>query len=219
MKKIIISLLISTMFLTACSLGNSKEKSETNNKSDKETVENISDTSKEKDTAEKEEDTTNKDELNKNSEEDSNRENLTDTSNNTSQNSNDSSSSDIIKEDISEKVKDYIIIGQNDKSEAEKYKWSTRFLNEVDIESLYAEYISAGNNAEDIEDFAKYITLNAPILSNWEELFKSDLKETYGEDVVKLEHLEGDLYQAYVNKDGSEVPFVVVSSRTGYFHG
>ena len=139
--------------------------------------------------------------------------------NNTSKDNNASSGEDIAKEDISKKVKDYIINGQNDKSEAEKYKWSTRFLNEVDIESLYNQYISAGNNAGNIEDFAKYITLNAPILSNWEELFKSDLKEIYGEEVVKLEHLEGDLYQAYVNKYGSEVPFVVVSSRTGYFHG
>lgn len=168
MKKIIISLLISIIFLTSCLVSDSKDKSQ---------------------------------------------------SNNTSKDNNASSGEDIAKEDISKKVKDYIINGQNDKSEAEKYKWSTRFLNEVDIESLYNQYISAGNNAGNIEDFAKYITLNAPILSNWEELFKSDLKETYGEEVVKLEHLEGDLYQAYVNKDGSEVPFVVVSSRTGYFHG
>lgn len=210
MKKIIISLLIATMFLTGCSLGESKDKSETNNKPDKETTEDINDTSKEKDTTVNEEDTVNKDETNKSEEEDFSQTN----SNNTSQNSN-----GLASIDISEKVKDYIINGQNDKSEAEKYKWSTRFLNEVDIESLYNQYISAGNNAENIEDFAKYITLNAPILSNWEELFKSDLKETYGEEVVKLEHLEGDLYQAYVNKDGSEVPFVVVSSRTGYFHG
>ena len=210
MKKIIISLLIATMFLTACSLGESKDKSESNNKPDKETTEDINDTSKEKDTTVNEEDAVNKDETNKSEEEDFSQTN----SNNTSQNSN-----GLASIDISEKVKDYIINGQNDKSEAEKYKWSTRFLNEVDIESLYNQYISAGNNAGNIEDFAKYITLNAPILSNWEELFKSDLKETYGEEVVKLEHLEGDLYQAYVNKDGSEVPFVVVSARTGYFHG
>lgn len=214
MKKIIISLLIATMFLTACSLGESKDKSENNNKLDKETIEDISDTSKEKDSTENEEDAVNNDDSNKYIEEDSNQANSNDTSSNTSQNSNDSANTDII-----EKVKDYITIGQNDKSEAEKYKWSTRFLNEVDISSLYDEYISAGNNAGDIEEFAKYITLNSPILSNWEELFKSDLKENYGEEVVKLEHLKGDLYQAYVNKDGSEVPFVVVSSRTGYFHG
>ena len=84
---------------------------------------------------------------------------------------------------------------------------------------MYDDYIAAGGNSSDIGEFAKYITLNAPILSNWEELFKEDFKDTYGEEVVKLEHLEGDLYQAYVNKDGSEVPFVVVSARTGYFHG
>lgn len=206
MKKIIISLVVATMFLTSCSLGDSKDKSETNNGSDKEIYENVGDTSTEKDSTENEEDAVNND--------DSNQANSTDTSSNTPQNSN-----GLANTDISEKVKDYIIIGQNDKSEAEKYKWSTRFLNEVDIESLYDEYISAGNNGENIEDFAKYITLNAPILSNWEVLFKEDLKDTYGEDVVKLEPLEGDLYQAYVNKDGLEVPFVVVSSRTGYFHG
>ncbi|SCJ89639.1 Uncharacterised protein [uncultured Clostridium sp.] len=206
MKKIIISLVVATMFLTSCSLGDSKDKSETNNGSDKEIYENVGDTSTEKDSTENEEDAVNND--------DSNQANSTDTSSNTPQNSN-----GLANTDISEKVKDYIIIGQNDKSEAEKYKWSTRFLNEVDIESLYDEYISAGNNGENIEEFAKYITLNAPILSNWEVLFKEDLKDTYGEDVVKLEPLEGDLYQAYVNKDGLEVPFVVVSSRTGYFHG
>lgn len=206
MKKIIISLVVATMFLTSCSLGDSKDKSETNNGSDKEICENVGDTSTEKDSTENEEDAVNND--------DSNQANSTDTSSNTPQNSN-----GLANTDISEKVKDYIIIGQNDKSEAEKYKWSTRFLNEVDIESLYDEYISAGNNGENIEEFAKYITLNAPILSNWEVLFKEDLKDTYGEDVVKLEPLEGDLYQAYVNKDGLEVPFVVVSSRTGYFHG
>lgn len=206
MKKIIISLVVATMFLTSCSLGDSKDKSETNNGSDKEIYENVGDTSTEKYSTENEEDAVNND--------DSNQANSTDTSSNTPQNSN-----GLANTDISEKVKDYIIIGQNDKSEAEKYKWSTRFLNEVDIESLYDEYISAGNNGENIEEFAKYITLNAPILSNWEVLFKEDLKDTYGEDVVKLETLEGDLYQAYVNKDGLEVPFVVVSSRTGYFHG
>lgn len=211
MKKIVISLLIATMFLTACSLGDSKDNSVTNNKSDKETAENIRDTSKE-------EDTINKDESNKNSEEDSNKENATNTSNNISQNSNDSSNSDITKEDISEKVKDYIINGQGNKPDAEKYKWSPSFLNSTDIAGLYDEYISAGGNSEDIEGFAKYITLSAPILSNWEELFKNDLKEKYGEEVVKLEHLQDDLYQAYVNKDGSEIPFVVVSARTGYFH-
>lgn len=123
------------------------------------------------------------------------------------------------EQNISEKVKNYIISGQGDKPEAQKIKWSKTFLNQVDIESLYKKYIANGGRADDLESFAKYMTLNAPIPSNWQELFKKDLYETYGEKVVKIEHLRDDLYQAYVEKNGSQVPYVVVSSRTGYFHG
>jgi hypothetical protein len=131
-----------------------------------------------------------------------------------------STSGEIMKnEDISEKVKNYIINGQSNKSEAEKIKWSKTFLNEVDIKSLYDQYISTGGNANDLEKFASYMTLNAPIVNNWEELFKKDLYDIYGEKVVRLKHLENDLYEAYIKKDGAEVPYVVVSARTGYFHG
>lgn len=218
MKKIIISLLVSTMFLTACSLKDSDGKSGQNNKADKEITENSNDTNEEKDSTQNTED--NKDNnTTGNYDNDSDNNSSIESSNNTSGESQSPSDNSINKENISEKVKDYIINGQGDKPEAEKYKWSTRFLNEVNIAALYDNYIASGGNSSDIEEFAKYITLNAPILSNWEELFKEDLKDTYGEEVVKLEHLEGDLYQAYVNKDGSEVPFVVVSARTGYFHG
>jgi hypothetical protein len=50
------------------------------------------------------------------------------------------------------------------------------------------------------------MTLNVPILSDWQELFKKELYDTYGEKIVKLEPLKGNLYQAYVLKDGSKVP-------------
>jgi hypothetical protein len=122
-------------------------------------------------------------------------------------------------ENISEEVKNYILNDQGNKAEAEKLKWSETFLNEVDIDSLYNQYLESGGNGENIEEFASYITLNAPILSNWEDLFKKDLYNRYSEEIVKLEQLEGDLYQAYIEKDGKEVPYVVVSARTGYFHG
>ncbi|OOM69432.1 hypothetical protein [Clostridium sp. BL-8] len=123
------------------------------------------------------------------------------------------------EQNISEKVKEYIINGQEDKSEAGKIKWSKTFLNRVDIKSLYKQYIANGGNADDVESFAMYITLNAPIQKDWEDLFKKDLYDTYEEKVVKLEPLQDDLYQAYVIKEGKEVPYVVVSARTGYFHG
>ncbi|WP_156625403.1 hypothetical protein [Clostridium tertium] len=50
-------------------------------------------------------------------------------------------------------------------------------------------------------------------------MLKKDLYEKYGENLVKVEPLGNDLYQAYIEKEGKEVPYVVVSSRTGYFHG
>ncbi len=193
MKKLLIYLLFSTLLLTACTLNKSANVEKTVDSSKKEVTNEVS---------------------NSNLEENDNSKDTNEISqSNTSDNSNS------LNENISEKVKDYIINGQENKSEAKKLKWSKRFLNEVNIEDLYSKYIKDGGNEEDIEELATYVTLNAPILSNWEELFKKDLYDTYNEEVVKLEHLEGDLYQAYVNKNGSEVPFVVVSSRTGYFHG
>lgn len=193
MKKLLIYLLFSILLLTACTLNKSANVEKTVDSSKKEVTNEVS---------------------NSNLEENDNSKDTNEISqSNTSDNSNS------LNENISEKVKDYIINGQENKSEAKKLKWSKRFLNEVNIEDLYSKYIKDGGNEEDIEELATYVTLNAPILSNWEELFKKDLYDTYNEEVVKLEHLEGDLYQAYVNKNGSEVPFVVVSSRTGYFHG
>lgn len=203
MKKSMICLLVATMLLSACSL---KDSQDTNNstKNDKVNEVAIEDDDK-KDTTENTEDVANENQTASNS-------------NNASEEIN-KPSDNISEDNISEKVKDYILNGQEDKSEAEKLKWSNAFLNQVDIEALYNQYISEGGNAEDIKKIAEYITMNAPIPDDWEELFKKELFEVYGQEVVKLEHLEGDLYQAYVNIDGSEVPYVTVSARTGYFHG
>ncbi|MFT5872473.1 MAG: hypothetical protein ACI8WT_001404 [Clostridium sp.] len=122
-------------------------------------------------------------------------------------------------DDITEKTKNYILNGQGNKPDALKIKWSPTFLNRVDIESLYKQHLANGGNADDLESFAKYMTLNAPIPSDWKDLFGKDLYDIYGEKAVRLEHLNGDLYQAYIVKNGSEIPYAAVSSRTGYFHG
>lgn len=199
MKKIMICLLASTILLTACSSNNSKDTNKLeDNKSNKVTTQNSVDTSEEKDTEQKD---------------------ITENSDNTSVENNKSSKGSTTEQNISEKIKNYIINDQENKLEAEKIKWSKTFLNQVDIESLYNDYLTSGGDGEDLDSFANYITSNAPVPSNWEDLFERDLYDIYGEKVVKLEHLQGDSYQAYVKKDGKEVPYVVVSSRTGYFHG
>ena len=120
---------------------------------------------------------------------------------------------------IIEEVKNYILNGQEDMPEALKLKWSKSFLNNLDLESLYEDFLDANSKKDNVEDFAKYITENAPISSNWEDMFKKDLYETYKEEVVKIRHLDGDLYEASVIINGVETPYVVVSSRTGYYHG
>jgi hypothetical protein len=121
--------------------------------------------------------------------------------------------------DIAQKTKDYILNGQTDKSEAEKIKWSKTFLDQVNIEDIYQEYLLTGGAEDDIQSFALYLSLNAPIPDNWEELVAIDLLNSYDVEISKLEYLEDDLYQVYVKIEGSEVPYVVVNSRTGYFHG
>ncbi|MBN1047060.1 hypothetical protein DVW08_17165 [Clostridium botulinum] len=220
MKKLMLCLLLCTMFLTACSSNDSKStnnlvddnsnKSATQNSNDtnesENTQKNSASTNDSKNTPQNFKDTHKKKDNPKNSKATSNEK--TAPLNNNSEN-----------ENIKEKVMNYIINGQENKPEAEKIKWSKTFLNQVDIENLYKQYIKNGGETNNLEKFADYITLNAPIPNDWEKLFEKDLYDTYGEKVVRLEHLQDDLYQAYIKKDGVEVPYVVVSSRTGYFHG
>lgn len=120
---------------------------------------------------------------------------------------------------IAQKTKDYLLNGQNDKIEAQQLHWSETFLNQVDIEAVYKQYLAAGGKADDIKSFAKYLTDNAPVPSNWKEMFESDLMRTYHVKVSRYEHVQGTLYQAYAKINGSEVPYVGVVSRTGWFHG
>ena len=134
--------------------------------------------------------------------------------NNTIDNTEDETNKKIILE-----VKEYIQNGQNEKSEAVKIKWSKTFLDNADIEALYKDFIKSADKKDDVEAFAKFITENAPISGNWEEMFKKDVYEIYKEDIVNIKHLEGDLYEGYIVSSGKEIPYVVVSSRTGYFHG
>lgn len=125
---------------------------------------------------------------------------------------------------IVDNVKDYILNEQEEVAEANKLNWSKAFLEEVDVNSLYEKYVAEDGDINSVSDFAKYITLNAPIKDDWEELFKADFAKAYDDEIVKIEALEEeeedeDLYQVYVSKDGQDVPFVTVSARTGYFHG
>lgn len=141
-------------------------------------------------------------------------------------------SSSELEENISEKTKDYILNGQGDKPYVAQLKWSTRFLENLStatIDTVYQQFLSDGGTADDIEKFAEYLTYNAPIPSNWQELAKADIYENYGVVVSRFEYLgvntlptglvSDDLYQTYVEVDGTETKDVVISARTGNTHG
>lgn len=207
MKKSKFCLLFLALFLTACSpnTSNTTDKVQDTDKSNQ--VSKIEDTTKAADDSTKNDSNTSQ----KNQANTNNNQKKPDTANtkdNTSTENN-----------ITEKTKQYILNGQENKSEAQKIKWSKTFLDKVDIENLYKQYKATGGKANDLESFAKYITKNAPIRDDWQELFKKDFYAKYNEKVVSLKPLENDSYQAYVMKDGAKVPYVVVSARTGYFHG
>ena len=59
---------------------------------------------------------------------------------------------------IIQETKDYLLRGQEDKYEAEKLHWNEVFLNQVDIQAVYDEYIAGGGKADDVLSFAQYLT-------------------------------------------------------------
>lgn len=207
MKKIVLGILLCTMFLSGCSLQNSNNDNKLPDSKSTEVAAQSNDIPEPKASTQ--------------DSSDASKQNST----NGASNQKTKSSKDSIKnrtyteQNISEKVKEYIINGQGDKPEASKIKWSKSFLNKADIVSLYKQYVAKSGNSQDLAKFAAYMTSNAPILNDWQKLFEKDLNDIYEEKVVGLEHLNKDLYQAYVKKNNKEVPYVVVSARTGYFHG
>lgn len=123
------------------------------------------------------------------------------------------------KKAMSRQVTEYILHGQDDIPEASQLKWSEIFLDQVDIEQLYESYLYEYESRDNINDFAAYLTNNAPVSDNWKELFADDLLQAYEQIPIRYEQLDDYNYQVYVKIDNIEVPYVVINSRTGYFHG
>ena len=223
MKKAMICLMLcSALFFVGCNGGNEKES--TSNNSTKVTSSDNVNSAEEQNNKGSEENKENKEGAsNSNSSSSSTKtKNTTITTNNKKISTSGSSSvptKDNKSESFYSEVKSYILNDQKKKPEAEKIKWSKVFLDKVDFAPLYDKYIKEGGNKNSVEDFALYISKNAPVQSNWKNLFEADFEQKYGQKVTKIKHLEGYLYQAYINIDGKDVPYVVVNSRTGYFHG
>ena len=121
--------------------------------------------------------------------------------------------------DITAQTKEFLLNGQDDLPEAGKLHWTQPFLDQVDIDAVYQQYLSGGGKADDVTEFAEYLTENAPVPGNWKELFEADLLAQYGVKPSSYEDLGDHYYQVYIMNEGKEVPFVGLNARTGYFHG
>ena len=118
-----------------------------------------------------------------------------------------------------EEVKNYILYGQENLIEVEKLKWSLEFLKQVDFEKLYTDYLEIGGVSDDIQEFANYVTLHAPINDNWEALTKKSVLKNFDVEIIRFKKIDDSLYQGYAIIDGKEVPYITVNIRTGYYHG
>jgi hypothetical protein len=116
-------------------------------------------------------------------------------------------------------TRDFILAGQTDRPEVRQYHWTEEFFNLLDMESLYRGYVAAGAKADDVEGFAEYLTENAPVPDNWKDIFEAGFSKTYGLEIVRYEPVRDTYYKVYAVLNGEIVPYVIVNSRTGYYHG
>lgn len=91
-------------------------------------------------------------------------------------------------------------------------------LESVDIApSADTDVLSSENTTED-----KDTSMNKDSAiedDSWKIKFEKSLLDNYGVKPVHYEELETGVYQVYVEIDGKVVPYVVVNSATGDYHG
>lgn len=137
-----------------------------------------------------------------------------DTKRSTSNTNTTSNTDSITKETI-----DYILNGQENAYGASALKWDENFLNKVDIQAVYKDYIASGGKKDDVQAFTQYLTNNAPIPADWQEMLTESIKENYDVNVTRFELIEGVSYSVYVTLDGQEVNYLTANARTGDYHG
>ena len=120
--------------------------------------------------------------------------------------------SEIVNETI-----EFLLNGQVGVRESEKLNWNPTFLQQINLEQLHQQFVATGEAPGNIEGFANFVTTNAPILENWEELFRHEFFEANGTQITNLTALGEDRYRAYIEVNGVEVPEVIVSARTGFY--
>jgi len=112
---------------------------------------------------------------------------------------------------------DFLLNGQEEKSELERLNWNESFLNNLDLAAIHQQFVDGGADPDDVENFAVFLTQNAPISENWQQDFKAQMLAQHQVELTRFEPIGGDDFQTFTEQNGAEVPFAIVSSRTGYY--
>ncbi|MEK3993045.1 hypothetical protein [Robertmurraya sp. FSL R5-0851] len=136
-------------------------------------------------------------------------------------------------EQLKEKLRTYIFVeymGSSDYVYAKGVNWTENYYDNLTAEEIWnviEEYKKMNNGEEGtLFDQASYLSVNAPIKDNWEELFLENWENSsYAED-NQIETMidKGDSVWIYTDNmpytgEEDNYPFITLFKRTGNWHG
>jgi hypothetical protein len=134
---------------------------------------------------------------------------------------------------LKEKMRTYIFdeyMGSSEYVYAEGVNWTENFYDNLTAEEIWnviEEYKQMNNGEEGtFFDQAIYLTVNAPIKDNWEELFLENWNKSSYSDGNEIETMidKGDSVWIYTDTlpytgEKDNYPFLTLFKRTGFWHG
>ncbi|OAS85099.1 hypothetical protein [Metabacillus litoralis] len=134
---------------------------------------------------------------------------------------------------LKETLRKYIFdeyMGSSDYGYAKGVNWTENFYDNLTAEEIWnviEEYKEMNNGEEGtLFDQASYLSVNAPIKDNWEELFLENWNNSPYSDDNEIEAMidKGDSVWIYTETlpytgEKDNYPFITLFKRTGFWHG
>ncbi|QNF29644.1 hypothetical protein [Metabacillus elymi] len=134
---------------------------------------------------------------------------------------------------LKETLRTYIFdeyMGSSDYVYAKGVNWTENFYDNLIAEEIWnviEEYKEMNNGEEGtLFDQASYLSVNAPIKDNWEELFLENWNKSPYADDNEIETMidKGDSVWIYTDTlpytgEKDNYPFITLFKRTGFWHG
>lgn len=134
---------------------------------------------------------------------------------------------------LKETLRTYIFdeyMGSSDYGYAKGVNWTANFYDNLTAEEIWdiiEEYKELNNGEKGtLFDQVRYLSVNAPIKDNWEELFLENWNNSPYSDSNEIETMidKGDSVWIYTDTlpytgEEDSYPFITLYKRTGFWHG